>query len=210
MIIMECFINGMIEQENQKETLMKKLTGKGFNVIQFYKIMDKAFESMPDFKYARHNGMMDESLQTKIMLAVTEVNGCEMCRVFHTQHAKKIGLEQADINQISSGMVISFDDATEAMLFGKRYAENEGHYSDEDWDCLVKTYGEKKALGILGVIRMIMMGNAMGIAAGNFWNRLKFKPVKGSKWFNELLILVACVPFMLVIGVKKLLKKILH
>ncbi|MFW6263265.1 MAG: carboxymuconolactone decarboxylase family protein [Thermotogota bacterium] len=189
---------------------MKKLTGKGFNVIQFYKIMDKAFESMPDFKYARHNGMMDESLQTKIMLAVTEVNGCEMCRVFHTQHAKKIGLEQADINQISSGMVISFDDATEAMLFGKRYAENEGHYSDEDWDCLVKTYGEKKALGILGVIRMIMMGNAMGIAAGNFWNRLKFKPVKGSKWFNELLILVACVPFMLVIGVKKLLKKILH
>ena|SRR6056297_1297759 len=189
---------------------MKKLTGTGFNVIQFYKIMDKAFESMPDFKYARHNGLMDETLQTKIMLAVTEINGCEMCRVYHTQHAKKIGLEEVDVNQISSGIVINLDDATEAMLFGKRYAEKEGAYSDEDWQRLVKTYGEKKALGILGVTRMIMMGNAMGIAAGNFWSRLKFKPVKGSLLANEVLILLACVPFMGFIGLKLLLKKILH
>jgi len=189
---------------------MKKLSGTGFNVIQFYKIMDKAFESMPDFKYARHNGLMDDALQTKIMLAVTEVNGCEMCRVFHTQHAKKIGLDEEDINQVSSGIVINLDDATEAMLFGKRYAENDGNYSKEDWERLVQTYGEKKARGVLGVTRMIMMGNAMGIAAGNFWSRLKFQPVKGSLLGNELLILLACVPFMGVIGLKLLFKKLLH
>jgi len=189
---------------------MKKFSGTGFNLIQFYKIMDKAFESMPDFKYARHNGLMDEVLQTKIMLAVTEVNGCEMCRVYHTQHAKKIGLEEEDINQISSGIVINLDEATEAMCFGKRYAEKEGSYSDEDWERLVKNYGEKKALGILGVTRMIMMGNALGIAAGNFWSRLKFQPVKGSLLGNELLILLACVPFMLIIGLKIMFKKLLH
>ncbi len=186
---------------------MKKISGTGFNVIQFYKIMDKAFESMPDFKYARHNGMMDDVLQTKIMLAVTEVNGCEMCRVYHTQHAKKIGLEEDDVNQISSGIVINLNDATEAMLFGKRYAENEGTYTDQDWGQLVKTYGEKKALGILAATRMITMGNAMGIAAGNFWSRLKFQPVQGSKLINELMILLACVPFMLIIGFKNLCKK---
>ena len=189
---------------------MKKISGTGFNVIQFYKIMDKAFVSMPDFKYARHNGMMDDALQTKIMLAVTEVNGCEMCRVFHTQHAKKIGLDEEDINAISSEIVITLDDATEAMLFAKRYAENDGVYSDEDWESLIKTYGEKKALGVLGVIRMIMMGNALGIAAGNFWSRLKFKPVKGSKFINELLVILACVPFMFIIGLKLLFKKLLH
>ena len=189
---------------------MKKLSGTGFNVIQFYTIMDKAFESMPDFKYARHNGLMDDVLQTKIMLAVTEVNGCEMCRVYHTQHAKKIGLEEEDVNQISSGIVINLDDATEAMMFARRYAENDGTYTDENWEHLVKYYGEKKALGILGVTRMIMMGNAMGIAAGNFWSRLKFQPVKGSLLGNELLIMLSCVPFMGVIGLKLLFKKILY
>ncbi|MEA1884813.1 MAG: carboxymuconolactone decarboxylase family protein [Thermotogota bacterium] len=187
---------------------MKKLSGTGFNAMRFYTIMDKAFESMPDFKYARHNDLMDDVLQTKIMLAVTEVNGCEMCRVYHTQHAKKIGLEEDEINQISSEFVIDLDDAIEAMLFGKRYAENEGTYTDKDWEQLLKIYGEKKALGILAATRMITMGNAMGIAAGNFWSRLKFQPVKGSKLINELLILFACIPFPLIIGFKNLFKKI--
>jgi len=187
---------------------MTKRYGTGFNVIQFYTIMDKAFESMPDFKYARQNRLMDDALQTKVMLAVTEVNGCEMCRVYHTQHAQKIGLNEEEINQIRSGFVISLDEDTEAMLFGKRYAENDGSYSDEDWKQLTKTYGEKKALGILAATRMIMMGNAMGIAAGNLWSRLKFKPVKGSLLVNELLILISCLPFMVVIGLKRLLKRV--
>ncbi len=186
---------------------MKKRSGTGFNVIQFCKIMDKAFESMPAFKYARHNGLMDDPLQTKIMLAVTEVNGCEMCRVYHTQHAQKIGLDEEEINTISSGFVIDLDDDTEAMLFGRRYAENGGSYSDEEWEQLSKTYGEKKALGSLAATRMIMMGNALGIAAGNFWSRLKFKPVKGSLLANEVLILISCLPLMMVIGLKKWMKK---
>ena len=51
-----------------------------------------------------------------------------------------------------------------AMNFEKHYALENGDYSDAKWNELIEAYGEETAKGILGVVRIIMMGNAYGIA----------------------------------------------
>jgi AhpD family alkylhydroperoxidase len=183
---------------------MKTTSQKMFSVAEFYKIMDKAFSSMKAVKKARKKNLTDEKLQTKIMLIVTEVNDCELCRVFHTKNAEELGISEDNINLLNNGFVLEIDENTTAYVFAKRYAEHDGTVGDEDWFELTQKYGEEKAEGILGITRIIMMGNALGIAAGNFGKRLSFRPVKGSSFFKELSIILTVIPFTLFILIKNL------
>lgn len=185
---------------------MKKTGQKMFSVSEFYKTMDKAFSTMKAVRNAKQKNLIDDQLQTKIMLTVTEVNNCEMCRVYHTKHAKELGITDDNINLLNNGFVLEVDDNTTAYVFAKRYAENDGTYGNEDWFELTQKYGEEKAEGILGITRIIMMGNALGIAAGNFGKRLSFRPVKGSSFFKELSIILTVIPFMIFILIKNLFK----
>lgn len=183
---------------------MKTTNQKMFSVSEFYRVMDNAFSSMKAVKNARKKNLTDEKLQTNIMLTVTEVNNCEMCRVFHTKRAEELGISEDNINLLNNGFVLEIDENMTAYLFAKRYAEHDGTFGDEAWFELTRKYGEEKAEGILGITRIIMMGNALGIAAGNFGKRLSFKPVKGSSFFKELSIILTVIPFMFFILIKNL------
>ncbi|HOO33941.1 MAG TPA: carboxymuconolactone decarboxylase family protein [Thermotogota bacterium] len=183
---------------------MKTSRQKMFSVAEFYQVMDKAFSTMKAVRNAREKGLMDDKLQTKIMLTVTDVNDCPLCRTFHTKNAEKIGIDEDKINLLNNGFVLEVDENTQAYIFAKRYAERDGEYSDEDWFDLVQKYGEEKARGILGIVRIVMMGNALGIACNNFGKRMTFRPVKGSSFYKELSIILTLIPFMLFILIKNL------
>ena len=60
----------------------------------------------------------------------------------------------------------------------------------------MEEYGPEKALGILASTRIIMMGNAYGIAYGCLKSRLKGNPVDGSSITNELGILLGSMVMM--------------
>jgi len=188
--------------------ILNKAKSRNYSTLEFYKILDNAFASMKDFKRAKEARLIDDALQDKLMLAVTEVNGCELCKVFHTKNAQKHGISAEEIGFLNTGVITDFDEETEALTFARRYAEKRGTFSQADWKHLNEEYGEKKARGILGAIRVIMMGNTVGIASGDLLKRLKLTPPKGSSFLNEISILLCMVPFLIIIGIKNGLKKL--
>lgn len=157
-----------------KGTFGRKLYSLG----EFYKIYYLAFFSAYDFIYAKIKKLLHEHFIERIMIAVTEVNGCPFCSYAHTKMALEAGMSNEEIQNMLAG--VSDDVPKEemsAVVFSQHYAEMRGKPSKKSWERVVEIYGLKKAKGILAAIRIMMFGNAAGIAWGSFVNRFK----KGEK-----------------------------
>lgn len=167
------------------------------SVGEFYSILKDAFSTMKHMREAKKLNLLDDKFEHRIMLAVTEVNGCRVCSYFHTEQALKDGIPDEDITDILNG---SLDSAPPGqgtgLFFAQHYADKRGEYDKAAYDRLVEEYGSKKANGVLAATRMIMMGNAYGIAFGCLRNRLKGNPVQESRFLNEIGILVGSLFIM--------------
>lgn len=189
-----------------------KSTGKPlFSIIEFYRIMTLAFRSVPQLKRAKAAGKMNHSFLERIMLAVTEVNGCAMCSYYHTKVALEAGFSEAEIRNMLGG---EFSDVPEGelsgVLFAQHYADTRGKPSLESWRRLVEVYDETGASGVLAVTRMIMLGNAVGIPAGSFLNRFRKRPDLRSNLLYEITMLLALILFLPFAGVTALILNLLR
>lgn len=138
--------------------------------------------------FKRKNGM-NFKFKERIMLAVTEVNGCQMCSFVHTKLALKAGLSLDDIQELLSGELVGVPkEESLAVLFAKDYAFNHETIDQDFHNKLIETYGVRKARAILGVVEMITMTNGMGLGLGYLKRTLTFKHVKGSNILNEILV----------------------
>lgn len=177
-----------------------------FTVKDFFHIMDLAIGSLGKYRKAKKENLIKDDFKERIILAVTEVNGCELCSYFHTKEALKSGLSEDEISSMLTGNTENLHkDESIAIFFAQHYAETGGHPDKDTWKRLVQTYGQTKGEGILAVIRMIMMGNAHGIAFGAFKNRLKGDSVKKSSLGKELGVMIGGILFIPVVLLKNLI-----
>lgn len=140
---------------------------------------------------ARRKKVFGHECIERIMLAVTEVNGCDICSYAHTKMALQAGMSNEEIqNMLSGGKSDVPSDELQAIMFAQHYADSRGKPAREAWDRIVETYGLNKSYGILGAIRMIMMGNAYGIPWSSFVNRLRGNPDKRSTLLYESSVLI--------------------
>lgn len=161
--------------------------GRLFSLGETYGIARAALRAMPQFRAAKKHGAIDEQLIERIMLAVTEVNGCAICSYAHAKMALEAGLSDTEIQKMLAGSSdgVPAEDL-QAIMFAQHYADSRGFPSEEAWNRIVETYGLPKAKGVLGAVRIIMMGNAYGIPWSAFLGRLKGKPDKRSRLSYEL------------------------
>ncbi|MCM3745197.1 carboxymuconolactone decarboxylase family protein [Sporosarcina luteola] len=158
------------------------------------------YKGIRTFKYMRKNKKMNRISShfiERIMLAVTEVNGCEVCSYAHTKIALEQGMSEKEIKMLLSGITegISEGEMT-AIVFAQHYADTRGNPSKEAWNRVVKVYGTEKALGILGVIRTIMIGNIYGIALSAFRSRIKGKKIEKTTLFYEIKMIMSIIPLL--------------
>lgn len=148
-----------------------------YSVTETYWIAYHAFRSMGHLIRSRVGGDLDPRFVERIMLAVTEVNGCGVCSYAHSRMALEAGMSNEEVRRILSGAMDGVpSDEVPAVLFAQHYAETRGNPTRGSWQRIQDTYGTSKAEGILGSIRTIMLGNAYGIAVGAFLNRLRGRP----------------------------------
>ena len=177
-----------------------------FSFLEFIKILDLSTYSI--VKHRKDLKLIDKNFSSSIMLAVTEVNGCFYCTYYHTKIAFETGSNDDELEGLLSGNLKTTNkEQYVALLFAQHYADVHGLYDKEMFKHVIEVYGEKQARGILSTIRMIMMGNAYGIAANCFKLRLSFKRVKGSKLFNELSILLGIAIFLPILIIKNVFTK---
>lgn len=173
---------------------------------EFVGILNKATYSI--LKYGKYKRMINKEFETNIMLAVTEVNGCQACNYFHTKHAIESGISDEELKSLLSGdhLNVKKEEAM-ALMFAQHYASEKEQYSEESFEKVKEHYSKEEAYGILTVIRLISFGNAHGINTGNLKSRFTKKgKVKDSKLFNELFIIlspIVLLPVFLIINLFK-------
>ncbi|MDD2406553.1 MAG: carboxymuconolactone decarboxylase family protein [Sphaerochaetaceae bacterium] len=174
-------------------------SNKFYSIAQSYTILFDACRTAMYLGKAKRRYGMGKHFIERIMLAVTQVNGCALCSYAHTRMALEQGMKQEDIDFLlggNLGHVAQFE--LEALLFAQHYADTGGKPSKAAWERILETYGKHISLGILAAIRIIMVGNVYGIAWGAFILRLKGDSDARSSLWYELLLLLTLVPFSLI------------
>lgn len=160
-----------------------------FGFFEHLPIIIRAARSFLYLRLFKKKNGMNFKFKERIMLSVTEVNGCTMCSFVHTKLALKAGLTQDDIQELLAGELIGVPkEESLGVLFAKDYAFNKETIDKAFYQKLVDTYNVRKARAILGVSEMITMTNSMGLALGFLKRTLTFKHVKGSNVLNEILV----------------------
>lgn len=158
-----------------------------YNLLDLYVAFYKGFRTIKYTSKTSKKGILNKDFIERIMLAVTQVNDCEVCSYAHTKMALEQGMTGEEIQKILSGdMEDIHPEEAPAIFFAQHYADSKGKPSMVSWHRVLDEYGEEKALGILGAIRMIMIGNIVGIPISSFRSRLKGTRVEGSNVIYEL------------------------
>jgi AhpD family alkylhydroperoxidase len=159
-------------------------------------------------KRIKEKEIISKGFQERLMIAVTEVNGCEMCSYKHTEEALKSGMSDEEIQSMLSGNYENIrKEESAAIFFAQHYAESGGNPDKEAWQRILDIYGEEKADAVLSTIKVIMMGNAYFIAVGALKNRLKGKPVKKSNFLQEIIITLSIIILVPRILINKIFKR---
>ncbi|WP_195715203.1 OsmC family protein [Ancylomarina sp. 16SWW S1-10-2] len=172
-----------------KEPLARQsqLKARIFTPSAFYKHLKIAIASFSDLRKARKNGNVSKAFSEKIMLAVTQVNGCRYCNYVHTKNAIDAGASEDEINMMLNGELgEGGKDESVALLFAQHYADTDGNPDKETYENFVNHYGEHKAVDIMAMIRIIMAANIHGISLDAMLSRFKGEKMKDSKFSNEL------------------------
>jgi len=115
---------------------------------------------------------IDAAFRERLMLAVTEVNGCRYCSYAHARAALKAGLSEDDIAAVARGEAAgSPPDQAVALVYARHWAEADAKPDPEARQRVLETYGETKTGAIELTLRMIRVGNLLG----NTWDYLLYR-----------------------------------
>lgn len=174
-------------------------TARRYTPGQAYTVVREMLRMVRHVPRGKEKSPLGFAFFERLMLAVTQVNGCAICGYHHAAEALKAGLAEAEIREILSG---SFENIPphegKAVLFAQHYADTRGRPQRKAWLELVQTYGEEKALSILAVIRTIMFGNVFGIPLSSLHNRIRGKKEPGSSLVYDLGMILLVVPLLLI------------
>lgn len=118
---------------------------------------------------------IDPGFRERLMLTVTEVNGCRYCSYAHARTALTAGLTEAEVTALAQGDLQSCpSDQAVALLYAQHWADTDGDPDPEARQRLIDTYGEAKASSIELVLQMIRVGNLLGNTWDYVVSRLSF------------------------------------
>ncbi len=176
-----------------QERFFKRVYSHG----DFYKALVLSLRSVRALRLNRQKMLVSPLFKERIMLAVTEVNGCEACSYAHTHIALEEGISPEEIEAILSGDTghIPEDERT-GVFFAQHYTDRRGKVSKASWQTLVHTYGQEGAQVILAMTRMITTGNIYGMAVSALRDRLKGKPSGKTRLIYEVAMIFSVFLYM--------------
>jgi AhpD family alkylhydroperoxidase len=121
--------------------------------------------------------LIPAAFRERLMLVVTEVNGCRYCSYMHARLALSAGATQEELRQMLSGTIPAETPQDEllALTYAQHWAESDARPDPEASQKLLENYGAQKAEAIHIVLHMIRMGNLLG----NLWENWLFRLSSG-------------------------------
>jgi AhpD family alkylhydroperoxidase len=161
----------------------------------FFADLGDVFRHLPELREMRRSKRVSRAFLEKIMLVITQVNGCRYCSYFHTRMALVSGVHETEIEQLMALEVGDFPpEQAVALAFAQHYAES-GCCPDPEAEMRFRTYyGPKVSADIMNAIRMIKIGNLAGNTVDAFLSRLKGAPAPGSSPLWEAVFFFLSLP----------------
>ncbi|MFL7812080.1 MAG: carboxymuconolactone decarboxylase family protein [Anaerolineales bacterium] len=133
----------------------------------FWKDLKYLLSRRAQIREAMGSDTLPPDFRERLMLAVTEVNGCRYCRTFHVGQARQAGVSTEEITQYLQGLVPEDtpEDQKLAVCYAQHWAETNADPDPEIKDQIREVYGEGTARAIDIALRMIRMGNLLGNTA---------------------------------------------
>lgn len=133
-------------------------------------------------KIAMRGGIVSEKFRERLMLMVTQVNGCRYCSYYHAKEALKAGISENELESLLEGAIPKDTpkDEIPALLYAQHWAEADSH-PDSQMQKLVDTYGAEKSNAIEMILRMIRVGNL----SGNLWDNILYRISFGRRGLLE-------------------------
>jgi AhpD family alkylhydroperoxidase len=142
------------------------------NLREFASDLAFVLRRMDKMKALMRGELIDARFRERLMMAVTEVNGCRYCAYYHTKQALAAGIGSEELEEISQ---LSFESSPEAqrpaLLYAQHWAESDAHPDPDAWECLRDAYSPEELDLIELSLRTIRIGNLMG----NLGDYLLFK-----------------------------------
>ncbi|MBN2604993.1 MAG: carboxymuconolactone decarboxylase family protein, partial [Bacilli bacterium] len=82
--------------------MKQKYNKRIFTLKEHIRIVNRAARSFHILRVVKKNRLFNKQFKERIMLAVTEVNGCELCSYVHTKVSLSSGMSASEIKQILS------------------------------------------------------------------------------------------------------------
>ena len=126
----------------------------------------------------RGEGIIDAAFRERLMLVVTEVNGCRYCSYAHARKALSEGIAEEEVQALAQGVLAdSPKEEMPALLYAQHWAEADGRPDPLARERVLELYGEKKVCAIELILRMIRMGNLLG----NTWDYILYR-ISFGRW----------------------------
>lgn len=161
-----------------------------YTTAVFRQHIDELTRDPAAIRAAMRSGRVSRAFGERIMLAVTQVNGCRYCHWGHVYAARQAGVSDADIAAIVAGEFGELPaDEVEALVFAQHWAETEGQPHPDALRALEATYGPQTAADIFLHIRMITVGNLLGNTFDALLYRIRGQGPAYSRLREELAVL---------------------
>ncbi|NLO28028.1 MAG: carboxymuconolactone decarboxylase family protein [Actinobacteria bacterium] len=130
-----------------------------------------------------HGGeSIDRAFRERLMLTVTEVNGCRYCAYVHAKAALAVGVTDTDIIALTAGSLQGCPpEQVPALLYAQHWAETDAEPDSEARERIIEIYGEAKIEAVELALRMIRVGNLMGNTVDYLLHRISFGRWGGAK-----------------------------
>jgi AhpD family alkylhydroperoxidase len=127
-------------------------------------------------KEAMQSGAISFGFRERLMMVVTEVNGCRYCRWYHSAQSIKAGLSEEELRALYEGQIPDGAPAEEipALVYARHWAQTNAVPDPEAARNLALTYSNDRAAMINVILRMIRAGNLMGNTLDWLLNRISF------------------------------------
>ncbi len=127
-------------------------------------------------KEAMRNGAISFGFRERLMMVVTQVNGCRYCTWYHSAQSIKAGLSDDELRALLAGQIPDGAPAEEmaALVYAQHWAQTNAMPDPEAARSLVETYSDDRAAMITVILRMIRAGNLMGNTLDWLLNRISF------------------------------------
>ncbi len=115
-------------------------------------------------KAAIRSGAMSFGFRERLMMVVTEVNGCRYCSWYHSAQSIKAGLSEVELRELLAGQVPEGAPAEElpALVYARHWAQADARPDPQATRSLTEVYSAGGAAAIQVVLRTIRAGNLMG------------------------------------------------